>query len=108
MPRRSDRTKVERGLYRSGRAYVACATSPGRRQARWKTLGEVGIMEARRLRDEFRVQVAGERDMASAAVVRVTFAEAAADWLERAERLVTGGAGSHRTSDGYESPSRPP
>ena len=106
MPRSSDRTKVERGLYRSGRTYLACATPPSQRQARWKALGEVGIMEARRLRDEFRAEVAGDRDLPSAAVARVTFAEAAADWLERAERLVTVGELAHRTYDAYESASR--
>ena len=44
---RSERIRIERGLYRSDKTYIACATSPGARKAKWKTLGEVGLMEAR-------------------------------------------------------------
>jgi hypothetical protein len=33
MPRKDRSTRVERGLYRSGKTYLACATHPGSRQA---------------------------------------------------------------------------
>ena len=44
------RIRVERGLYRDGSTFYACATPAGSRTARWKSLGEVGVMQARRLR----------------------------------------------------------
>lgn len=53
MPRKQDRVRLERGLYRSGNLYFACATPMGSRKVVWKKLGAVGVMEARRLRDEF-------------------------------------------------------
>jgi len=46
------RVRIERGLYRDGAIYYACATPPGSRSAVWRSLGTVGKMEARRLRDE--------------------------------------------------------
>jgi hypothetical protein len=45
------RIRVERGLYRDGSTFYACATPAGSRTARWKSLGDVGVMQARRLRD---------------------------------------------------------
>src|SRR5687768_10786989 len=53
MPRKHARVRVERNLYRASNAFYACATPPGGRQAVWRPLGEVGIMEARRMLDEF-------------------------------------------------------
>jgi hypothetical protein len=53
VPPKAKKIRVERGLYRAGGTYCACATAPGQRQARWKTLGAIGLMEARRRRDEF-------------------------------------------------------
>lgn len=47
------RVSVERGLYKTGDTYWACATAPGERTARWLKLGAIGVQEARRLRDEF-------------------------------------------------------
>ena len=43
-----NRVRIERGLYRDGSIYYACATPPGSRSAAWKSLGAVGKMEARR------------------------------------------------------------
>lgn len=50
--RKEDRVRIERGLYRSGSVYFACATPMGTRKVARKKLGPVGLMEARRLRDE--------------------------------------------------------
>ena len=47
------RIRVERGLYRDGSTFYACATTAGSRTACWKSLGDVGVMQARRLRDDF-------------------------------------------------------
>ena len=46
------RDRVERGLYLDGSIYYACAMPAGSRTARWSSLGAVGVMEARRLRDD--------------------------------------------------------
>jgi hypothetical protein len=43
------RIRVERGLYRDGSTFYACATPAGSRTARWKSLGDVGVMQALRL-----------------------------------------------------------
>ena len=53
MPSAEKRVRVERGLYKTGAFYHACATPPGSRSATWKALGAVNLMEARRLRDKF-------------------------------------------------------
>ncbi len=47
MARKQKMKRIERGLYRAGRTYHACATPPGSRTVRWKWIGEVGLMEAR-------------------------------------------------------------
>lgn len=59
MPALHKRTKVdgERNLYLAGDVYWACATPPGGRQAEWLKLGAVGVMEARRRRDDFVARV---------------------------------------------------
>ena len=44
---------MERVLYEAGDVFYACATPPGSRTAMWKSLGAVGIMEARRRRQRF-------------------------------------------------------
>ena len=100
MPRSERRVRVERGLYRSGRTYSACATPPGARQAVWKTLGEVGLMEARRLRDEFVVEA--RRTGAPARSPRTTFAEIAGEWLHDQENRVLVGDLQRRTLETYE------
>jgi len=57
MPRNEKKIRVERGLYRAGETYYACATPPGARTALWRSLGRVGLMEARRRRDRFAAEV---------------------------------------------------
>lgn len=47
----------EPNLYRAGDDYWACATPPGSRQAQWKKIGTVGIMQARRERDAWVAEV---------------------------------------------------
>lgn len=100
MPRNERRVRVERGLYRAGRTYFACATPPGGRQAVWKTLGEVGLMEARRLRDEYVVEA--RRITRPARAVRATFAEVADEWLRDQEDRVRVGDLQRRTLETYE------
>ena len=100
MPRKECRERVERGLYRSGKTYFACATAEGSRQAIWKTLGEVNLMDARRLRDEFVVET--RRTQAPARKPRVTFADAAVEWMKTQEQRVAFGDLRQRTLDIYE------
>jgi integrase len=100
MPRSERRVRVERGLYKAGRTYFACATPPGGRQAVWKTLGEVGLMEARRLRDEFAVEA--RRAGPPPRSARTTFAEIAGEWLRDQEHRVRVGDLQRRTLEVYE------
>ncbi len=62
MPRKEKRVRVERGLYRFGREYWACATRPGEERAQWFKIGPVGVQEARRRRDEFAFKLKGGPD----------------------------------------------
>ncbi len=84
MPRTEPRERVERGLYRYGDTYEAAVTPPGSRKARTKVLGQVGIMEARRLRDEFAVEVRRSPVVVSAGrsglTARSMLADVAAAW----------------------------
>ena len=54
VPRKDRRERVERGLYRAGRTYYACATPEGGRQAVWKNArggrDHGGAAPARRVR----------------------------------------------------------
>src|SRR4051794_24956681 len=100
MPRKVRPMRVERGLYRSGNTFLACATHPGSRQAVWRTLGDVGIMEARRRRDEFAVEV--RHAVAPVKTTRLKFAEVAAEWLEDQRARVAAGDLRPRTLDIYE------
>jgi integrase len=99
MPRKAEKVRVEDGLYRSGKTYIACATPSGSRRSRWRTLGQVGIMEARRLRDEFRAEVrSGGVVLAS----RASFREVADAWLEHMTNLRDLGQLGVRTWEKYE------
>ena len=102
MPRKASRQRVEQGLYRAGTTYIACATPPGQRRPRWKTLGEIGLMEARRLRDEFRVEVQSGRHVVGSSERRVTFCEVADEWLRKHQQLVRVRELAPRTLDAYE------
>jgi integrase len=55
------------------------ATPPGGRQAVWQPLGDVGIMEARRLRDDFVASI--RRSTPQITPSRLSFAEVADQWL---------------------------
>ena len=100
MPRKAEKVRVEDGLYRSGKTYIACATPPGSRQPRWRTLGAVGVMEARRLRDAFRVEV---RNGGMVLPTRASFAEVSDAWIGHIESLRDLGQLSPRTYQKYES-----
>lgn len=99
----SKRERIERGLYLDGSTYYACATPPGSQSAVWKSLGPVGRMEARRLRDEFVAAVrTGRVPAAPGDRRRRTFGEVADDWLEAQQALVDVGELAPRTYDHYE------
>ncbi len=100
MPSKEKRVRVERGLYRIGSYYHACATPPGSRTPMWRALGQVGVMEARRLRD----QLAADVQQAKAPIThtRVTFGELAAEWLEEQKIRRDAGEMSPRTFESYE------
>ena len=94
------RVRVERGLYRAGATYYACATRPGARSASWRSLGTVGLMEARRLRDRFAAEV--QTTPAAVTNVRMTFAELADAWLAEQRTRVQVGELAPRTLEIYE------
>jgi integrase len=99
----SSRKRIERGLYLDGSTYYACATPPGSQAAVWKSLGPVGRMEARRLRDEFVAAVrTGRVPAAPGDRRRRTFGEVADDWLTSQQALVDVGELAPRTLDAYE------
>lgn len=88
MPRKPIRERVERGLYRADGTYYACATPRGSRQAVWRTLGRIGLMEARRRRDDFVAEV--HRDATLETARRATFQQAADRWMaEQRDRCAT-------------------
>jgi integrase len=97
---RSERIRIERGLYRIGKAYIACATSPGARKAKWKTIGEVGLMEARRERDAWAVEVRSGGVPETGGKEKVE--EVALAWLQYIEGLVEIGELRPRTLEAYK------
>jgi integrase len=101
MPARHKRTKVagERNLYAAGDVYWACATPPGGRQAEWLKLGPVGIMEARRRRDDFVARV--RRGELGTVTRRARVREIAELYLAECEQLVGIGAMAPSTLDSY-------
>ena len=99
MPRKESRVRIERGLYRSGKVYLACATPMGSRKVVWKKLGAVGLMEARRLRDEFAAQT--RRAPAAPVRRRMTYGEIVQEWLTDQEARVAAGDLASSTLEGY-------
>jgi integrase len=81
------RTRVERGLYRRGNDYFACATPPGSRTPVWKALapgaGRINLAEARRLRDEFVSSLKTKKVVAG----KATYGEVAEKWLAEMAHL---------------------
>jgi integrase len=100
MARKQKPRRIERGLYRAGRTYLACATPPGSRTVRWKTIGEVGLMQARSERDAWVVEVRSGAVAASSG--RETVKEVALAWLAYVERLVEIGELRRRTLESYK------
>jgi hypothetical protein len=97
MPRKHARTRLER----EGKVFWACATPIGSRQVMWERLGSVGLMEARRRRDEFVVRVRAEPATSTSARA-TTFADMAARWLEVQQQRVAAGELRPRTLEIYE------
>ena len=100
MPPRVKKIRVERGLYRAGNTYYACATPAGQRQACWKTLGDIGLMEARRRRDEFAVEIRRQPIALGRRSLKLT--EVAREWLLDQQHRVDVDELAQRTYDGYE------
>ncbi len=100
MARKEKPERVERGLYLAGKTYLACATPPGSRKVKWKTIGEVGLMEARRKRDAWAVEV--RSGGISVTGGRETVKEVAEAWLKHIERLVDIGELRERTLESYK------
>lgn len=99
MPRKENRVRIERGLYRSGNVYFACATPLASRKVVWKKLGAVGLMEARRLRDEFAAET--RRAPAAPRSRRVTYGKVVAEWLSDQEARVAAGDLARSALGGY-------
>jgi integrase len=95
-----ERIRIERGLYRIDKTYIACATSPGARKAKWKTIGEVGLMEARRERDAWAVEVRSGGVPETGGKEKVE--EVALAWLGYVEGLVEIGELRPRTLEAYK------
>jgi integrase len=100
MPSKHKRVRVDRGLYKTGDIFYACVTPPGSRSAMWKSLGRVGIMEARRRRDRFAAEV--QNTAPTLPRPRATLAEVAADWLDVQRLRLKAGEMSPRTFEIYE------
>src|SRR5450755_2847423 len=100
MPRKEARRRIERGLYRCGAVYWACATPPGQRRAQWLKIGAVGILEARRRRDEFAYKLASGG--LPTVRKRMTVREVADDWFNHLDDLVAAGQLRPRTVSSYK------
>lgn len=99
MARKQKRVRIERGIYRSGKTYEVCATPPGSKKARWKAIGEVGLMRARAERDAWATDVrAGNAPKRGRATVR----ELRPQWLDYLRGRVEAGDLAPRTYDSYE------
>ena len=99
MPWKERRVRIERGLYKVGDVYWACATPVGDRKPQWGKLGAVGIQEARRKRDEFAYRL--KTGHAAPASSRYTLTELADEWLQHLEGLVETGELRLRTVESY-------
>lgn len=100
MPRKHKRVRIEPGLYRAGRVFWACATSPGKREAAWLKIGDVGIQEARRSRDQFAYRLkTGQLPTSSK---RTTLAQLAEEWFAELDQLVAVDQLRPRTVESYK------
>jgi integrase len=101
MAFKDKRVRVERGLYRTGKVYWACATPPGARNAQWRKLGQVGIQEARRGRDTFAYKLKHGEIRPTAK--RITIRQASAEWFDRLDELEVAEELRSRTVTSYKS-----
>jgi integrase len=99
MPRTHKRVRVERGLYKIGRDYWACATRPGETRAAWLKIGAVGVQEARRRRDAFAFKL--KHGQIAPTARRLTMRQLAAEWFADLEELVAAGKLRPRTLESY-------
>jgi integrase len=99
VPRKQQRVRVERGLYKIGRDYWACATRLGATRAEWLKIGPVGIQEARRGRDAFAFKLKSGQIATTAR--RVTVRQIAEDWFADLEELRAAGELRPRTIESY-------
>jgi integrase len=100
MARKAKLVRIERGVYRAGKTYLVCTALPGSRKPKWKTLGEVGLMQARRERDAWAIEVrsGGVPETGGRETVKdVGFA-----WLKYIEGLVEIGELRPRTLEAYK------
>lgn len=104
MARREKPVRVERGLYLAGKRYLACATPPGSRKVKWRTIGDVGLMEARRERDLWAVEVRSSGIPVAGG--RETVKQVSDAWLKHIERLVDIGELRERTLESYRTGAR--
>lgn len=97
-----EKVQGEPNLYQAGEDFWACATPPGSRQAAWEKIGEVGIMEARRLRDDFvaRVRSGG---VAARRPAKVRVSDAIDEFVARCNARAEAGTLGERTAADYES-----
>jgi integrase len=95
------RQRVERGLYKTGTVYWACATAPGQRTAQWKKLGPVGIQQARRERDMFAYQLKSGEIQSCAK--RISMRELTAKWFAHLDELEAAETIRPRTVSSYKS-----
>jgi integrase len=100
MARKEKLTRIERGLYRAGKTYMVCAALPGSRKPKWKTLGEVGLMQARRERDAWAVEVRSGGVPETGG--RETVKDVGLAWLRYIEGLVEIGELRPRTLEAYK------
>jgi integrase len=94
------RVSVERGLYKTGDTYWACATAPGERKARWLKLGAIGVQEARRLRDEFAYKL--KIGQLPTKLRRLTVRELSEEWFVHLDELEKAGELRPRTVVSYK------
>ncbi len=100
MARKEKPIRIERGLYRAGKTYMVCAALPGSRKAKWKTIGEIGLMQARCERDAWAVEVRSGGVPETGG--RETVKEVALAWLRYIEGLVEIGELRPRTLEAYK------
>jgi integrase len=99
MPWKNKRVRIERGLYKTGDVFWACATPPGERKPRWLKLGAVGIQAARRRRDEFAYRLKNGR--LPPVSRRITMRQLADEWFKHLDELVAAEELRPRTVESY-------